>query len=244
MRALCGFLLLCAGASLLWAGEGPRISGLVLDPVMQDLGEIEEGRQVMAAVLIRNHTEETMQIVSVEASCGCTRAVPDRYVLAPGEFTMLNIEVDTTGKTGRVKKSVVVTDQAGRRSTAWLRMTVRPSAHGREMARHTIFDGACARCHAEPARGLRNGRAIYQAVCAMCHGVDARGDYAPDLRHIRDADVLRATIREGADPRHMPGFARENGGPLTDAQISSLVKWLLSLDGMAMSGYKSHPWKK
>ncbi len=206
-----------------------RVEGLVLEPAMQDLGVAEEGQHVLASVLVRNNTAETAQIIAVEASCGCTRAIPDQYILAPGEFTMINIDVDTSGKLGRVKKNVVVTDQAGRQSTAWMTLTVKPPPHA-QAGRHTIFDAACARCHAEPAQGKQKGRDIYRAVCAMCHGKDARGDYAPDLRRIDDGKALRLMISQGVDPRHMPAFSRAHGGPLTEAQINALVKWLLSLD--------------
>jgi len=148
-----------------------------------------------------------------------------------GEFTTINIEVDTTGKTGKVKKNVVVTDQAGRQATAWMTLTVLPpDPHNSSMPRHSIFDGECARCHVAPAQGKVTGKAIYGAVCVMCHGDNAQGDYAPDLTNIDDGDALFAMIAEGVDPRHMPGFLKKNGGPLTEKQIHTLTQWLLSLD--------------
>jgi len=206
-------------------------NGLVLEPAIQDLGKIKEGEHLFAALLVRNNSTEIAQIIDIQASCGCTKAIPAQKILAPGEFTTINIEVDTAGKTGRVKKNIVVTDQMGRQSTAWMTLTVlEPDPHNSSMPRHNIFDGECAKCHVAPAQGKITGQAIYGAVCIMCHGNNAKGDYAPDLTQIDDPDTLYAMIAEGVDPRHMPGFLNKNGGPLDEKQIHALVKWLLSLD--------------
>ena len=99
-----------------------------------------------------------------------------------------------------------------------------------QLPNHSIFDGACARCHVAPAKGKTSGKAIFTAVCAMCHGEQAQGSYAPKLTGFRDFDVLQTKISERVDPRHMPAFAQKNGGPLTPKQIHTLVKWLMSLD--------------
>jgi len=228
--ALCVLLLMTIPSS--HADEiGLRIHGLVLDPVMQDLGTVKEGSHVFATVLIRNNTQQTAQIIDIEASCGCTQATPDQRILAAGEFTVLNIDVDTTGKIGRVKKNVVVTDQAGRQSTAWMTLTViaADDPH-RSVPNHSIFEGKCARCHVLPAQGKTSGKAIFSAVCAMCHGANAEGAYAPKLTGFDDIDTLTMMVADGVDPRHMPGFAQKNGGPLTPKQMHALIKWLMSLD--------------
>ncbi|MDQ6975333.1 MAG: DUF1573 domain-containing protein [Mariprofundaceae bacterium] len=225
------WLLLMAITTAGCADEiGLRIHGLVLDPVMQDLGDVKEGKHVFATLLIRNNTQEVAQIIDVIASCGCTEATPDQTILAAGEFTVLNIDIDTTGKTGRVKKNVVVTDQAGRQSTAWMTLTVLAADPHTQLPDHGIFDGACARCHVMPAQGKVLGKEIFAAVCAMCHGAKAQGAYAPKLTGFDDVDTLKTIVSEGLDPRHMPGFAKKNGGPLTPKQIHALVKWLMSLD--------------
>ncbi len=207
-----------------------RIHGLVLDPVMQDLGTVKEGAHVFASIFIRNNTQQTAQIIDVEASCGCTQATPDQTILAAGEFTVLNIDIDTTGKIGRVKKNVVVTDQAGRQSTAWMTLTVIAADPHAQLPNHSIFDGTCARCHVLPAQGKTSGKAIFIAVCAMCHGANGEGAYAPKLTGFDDIGTLTTMVSDGIDPRHMPGFAKKNGGPLTPKQMHALIKWLMSLD--------------
>jgi len=124
---------------------------------------------------------------------------------------------------------VQITDGLGHRSRAWLTLHVQPNPH-LEASSRSIFKGKCAACHYDPAIGKRAGAAIYQAVCAMCHGSDRAGGSAPSLRHHNDADTLAAVIANGAGSHHMPGFARDRGGPLTADQISALSRWLSKLD--------------
>ncbi len=74
------------------------------------------------------------------------------------------------------------------------------------------------------------GPAIYKAVCSMCHGDQAQGAAGPSLRHHRHAALLSELIAKGTGSHHMPGFALQQGGPLTDKQITELSQWLSRLD--------------
>ncbi len=211
---------------------------LVIQPDHLDMGEVEEGTVAKATLIVRNVGRFPIHLARVEASCGCTTAEPATRDLRPGEFTALRVRVDTSGKRGRVRKRLTVTDAAGDRAMATLELTVRPNPHA-AMKGRSIFDGQCARCHAEPARGKRRGAAIYAAVCAMCHGSEARGGYAPALRGL-DADLVAATLRQGRG-RPMPAFSRARGGPLDAAQIAAVAHWLSALDAGSLLRYKSAP---
>jgi mono/diheme cytochrome c family protein len=51
----------------------------------------------------------------------------------------------------------------------------------------------------------------------------------PDLRGLKlpsDLDYWTAIIARGKPHTMMPGFAREEGGPLTELQVSSLAAYL------------------
>jgi mono/diheme cytochrome c family protein len=69
---------------------------------------------------------------------------------------------------------------------------------------------------------------LYRQNCAGCHGVDGRFGPAPPLNDplflaiVSDAQLLRA-IRDGRRGTPMPGFSRQRGGSLTDAQIQALA---------------------
>ncbi len=206
-----------------------HVSSLVFDPSELDLGEAVEGEKVTATLLIRNNSQGFAQIVKVESSCGCTTAEPETRMLSPGSFTALHIEVDSFGKRGDVRKSITMIDQYGKKSIAWLTLHVKPNPHAMGENR-SIFDGECASCHVEPAKGKVLGSDIYKAVCVMCHGAGAKGAYAPSLLAMHDEDVLRELIANGTGTHHMPAFAQKKGGPLTQKQISVLAKWIISLD--------------
>jgi len=202
---------------------------LVFDPTELQMGEVLEGEKATATLLIRNNGDDFAQIVKLESSCGCTTLEPETRMLAAGSFTPLHVEVDTFGKLGEIRKSITMTDQHGVTSTAWLTLSVLENPHSMNNGR-SIFDGKCAACHVAPAKGKRTGLEIYTAVCKMCHGLNAAGRSAPSLLHFTDVDSLGFLISNGTGTQHMPAFTQKKGGPLDDQQISTLTKWIISLD--------------
>src|SRR5262249_36586822 len=75
---------------------------------------------------------------------------------------------------------------------------------------------------------------LYTTRCAGCHGTDGKLGPAPPLNDplflaiVPDAELLRV-IREGrsvspGQKSPMPAFARDRGGPLTDAQVKVLAE--------------------
>jgi len=206
-----------------------KTSSLVFDPQELDLGDVVEGETIRATILIRNNGNAFAQITSIESSCGCTTAEPEVRMLETGSFTPLHIEIDTFGKHGDVRKSITMIDGEGVKTTAWLHLHVKNSSHALADKR-SIFDAKCATCHASPAQGKVTGADIYKAVCVMCHGERAQGGYAPNLQHFKHLNELIALIGHGTGTHHMPAFAKQNAGPLTQKQISTLAKWIISLD--------------
>ena len=202
---------------------------LVFEPAVVDLGTLKEGDDVVAYLRVRNSGNSMQQIADLQASCGCTEVKPEESLLMPGGFTRISVKVDTFAKQDAIKKWVMLTDGDGKTSKAWINFTIRPNPHMAGTTR-SIFDGKCATCHFEPAKGKMAGRDIYGAVCAMCHGEHGKGGVAPALAHIGDVNAFSALIANGTGSHHMPGFAKNVGGPLTDEQISALSRWLSTLD--------------
>lgn len=227
MRVRILLLMLLMGATVAPAAE-QAAHGLVIEPTKADLGTTLEGKDATTTLLLRNASDESIYISRVETSCGCTTAEPDSRVLDPGAFTQLRVRIDTMGKRGRVEKSITVTDDKGHQAQALLSLTVRTNPHLGMKSGRSIFAAKCASCHAEPAYGKVKGSGIYAAVCAMCHGVEAEGGYAPVLKG-RDVALIRHTLYHGMG-NHMPAFSRAKGGPLTDAQIEVLSRWLSGLE--------------
>jgi mono/diheme cytochrome c family protein len=85
-----------------------------------------------------------------------------------------------------------------------------------------------------PADQVEDFDVLYGTHCAGCHGSDGKLGPAPPLNDplflaiVPDAELLRV-ITEGravtpAQKSLMPAFARDRGGPLTDAQVKVLAE--------------------
>lgn len=185
-----------------------------------------------------NRSAQPVEIQQLRPSCGCTTtdmpSVP--WILAPGAKGSFRATVDFRGKSGRFIKTVAVQSTAG---TQMLTLTVEIpelDLSGRELNQHLaaanrqqVFHGACASCHVAPI-GDKLGADLFQAACAICHEAPQRATMVPDL-HVaatpRDAQYWAKWIGDGKRGTLMPAFAKEHGGPLTDAQINSLVAYAL-----------------
>jgi len=204
-------------------------SVLVFEPDHVDIGEVKEGEDATGFLRVRNAGDHMVNIVSVETSCGCSVAEPEQRLLMPGGFTRIKVVIDTFAKQGDAKKWVQITDGSGHRSRAWLVLHVQPNPH-LDASSRSIFQGKCAACHYDPVQGKVAGAEIYKAACAMCHGNHQEGVSGPSLQHHHNADTLASVIANGVGSQHMPGFAKNKGGPLTTEQIDALSQWLSKLD--------------
>jgi mono/diheme cytochrome c family protein len=85
-----------------------------------------------------------------------------------------------------------------------------------------------------PADQVKDFDVLYGTHCAGCHGADGKLGPAPPLNDplflaiVPDAELLRV-ITEGravtpAQKSLMPAFARDRGGPLTDAQVKVVAE--------------------
>lgn len=81
-----------------------------------------------------------------------------------------------------------------------------------------------------------DGAKLYQRYCALCHGKEAKGyaaDNAPSLvspRFLESAsDAFIATaIRNGRPNTAMAAYGASRGGPLQEAQVTALVRFIRS----------------
>src|SRR5207302_7896926 len=85
----------------------------------------------------------------------------------------------------------------------------------------------------KPADQVTDFGALFATRCAGCHGADGKLGPAPPLNDpiflaiVPDAELLRV-ITEGravtmTQKTPMPAFARDQGGPLTEAQVQALA---------------------
>lgn len=189
-----------------------------------------------------NTAPDRVTIERVHASCGCTTpklpAMP--WVVEPGTNGVLEVAFDARGKRGQISKMLYLYTSAGFKA-----LTVRATLPETSLAmsaqrnrnlqlaaadRQAVFKGDCARCHATPGEG-RAGRELFQAVCGICHEAEHRAEMVPDLRALRGspgAEHWRQWITHGKVGTLMPAFSRDEGGPLSQEQIDSLVEYLTS----------------
>jgi mono/diheme cytochrome c family protein len=87
---------------------------------------------------------------------------------------------------------------------------------------------------AEPALGAP----VFMKNCTPCHGIEGQGVDAPPLRNnqfiqTNDDTAIFDTVANGVKFTEMPAWLQTNGGPLTSDQISNVVAYLHTLQGVA-----------
>lgn len=216
------------------------LTNLVFDSEVKEQTVAPDAVEANFKFAVTNVSKEKVVISSVRTSCGCTVAqLPTLpWTLEPGTNGTFGIHMDIRGKRGSITKSVfVATDQGNK--TIYVRTIIpdpptmtddqrKRNAMIAKADRQAVFKNDCATCHATPTFG-KTGSALFEAACEICHGGSHRNEMVPDLniaKQIRDYDYWRNWIANGKEGTLMPGFSREHGGPLTDAQIMSLAHYL------------------
>lgn len=203
-----------------------------------------------------NTTTSPVKILRIRPSCGCiTRLGRDLpWIIPPGGKEVLAFEINLRGKSGKLAKHVeVYTGNGETHLEVSVLVSQGLSPQDRlanlkiaEANRQSVFQGDCAGCHATPTAGKTGGE-LFRSACGICHSAEPRASMVPGLRGFqekRDANFWRGIISSGKPGTLMPGFAIPQGGPLTDAQIESLVQFLAAsaskLDAPRINGRNSN----
>ncbi len=183
------------------------------------LGTLEEGRSFTFDIPLKNTTANPLKLISLEPSCGCTKAIIMNERIGSGEAGIIRVTIDTTGKIGKVVKTIeVMTDTSPDPFILTLRGLVKHSGDG-VIDAGALFREDCRRCHVGTNIKSKQGEILFNAVCFMCHK-----NYSP-YKHL-SKELLEKSISYGITNTSMPGFAETIGGPLSSEQISSLVDFL------------------
>ncbi|HVU23331.1 MAG TPA: DUF1573 domain-containing protein [Opitutus sp.] len=223
----------CLGAAVVAA----RATGLEWDALEKTYDAKPGETEARVTFTVTNRSRKPVSVTGVATSCHCTLAQPPRdpWVIAPGASDQLEVLVDLRNRRGTETKTIYVDTPAGEQELL-LHVNVPPTpAMQRSMNldvafqdRQAVLRGDCATCHVAPAAG-KQGAELFVKACLVCHGALHRASFVPDLgiaKEKRDAAFWEKWIREGKEGTLMPAFANANGGPLDDAQIASLVKYL------------------
>ncbi len=201
-----------------------------------DLGKVEAAAQVPCFFTIYNGGNAVLHVTEAKSECGCTATRFKGATLKPGAKVKLDILVDTTMKQGPVTKDMVVYSDDPERPIVRLYITMDvKNAHGKMSLkdRTKIFtDETCKRCHVDEGVG-QFGKELFEADCAMCHRKQESGilsgpliesvDYSDAVLSAHAADVIAHGSKNSPA---MPGFLVDDGGPLAQEQIDSLVNYL------------------
>jgi hypothetical protein len=192
----------------------------------------------------------------VQTSCGCTTAkIQLPMKLAPNSATEIPINMSLAGKSGIVPKSVTIhTDkglkvlmvksniQAPAPNTTAETMNRERNQQIALQDRQSVFKGDCAKCHVEPVIG-KMGKELFATACGVCHEAEHRATMVQDLHQLKvtpNAEYWKFFIVNGKPGTLMPAFSQAQGGPLSDAQVASLVEYLVKDFPNAKTNTVSH----
>lgn len=104
IKNILAFVLLACAVSMAQMIP-PKIATQQMD---YDWGEVPRGDHVKYDFVVSNVGGDLLKIEDVRASCGCTAAKPGKSDLAPGESTNINVDFNSTGRSGRQTKYITV----------------------------------------------------------------------------------------------------------------------------------------
>jgi hypothetical protein len=108
-------------------GQDPRASRtparLVLDRERVDLGVMHAGDIKKVSIRLRNGGEDTLHIMDVSTSCGCTAVKKLKPFLLKGESDVLEVEFNSSNFKGTVTKRVFIKTNDSKQGTATLTLT-------------------------------------------------------------------------------------------------------------------------
>lgn len=202
--------------------------------------------EILAAYLFQltNMSPAEVTISRVQPSCGCTTAQlpPMPWKIPAGGTGQIPVNMNVQGKSGVVMKTLTVFTDKGQKTLMLKTTILQPdpklmTAADRERNqllakadRQAVFKGDCARCHVEPVIG-KVGKDLYLTACGICHEAEHRATMVSDLRNLpndTNADYWKLMITMGKEGTLMPAFGQALGGPLSEAQIKSLVDYMVA----------------
>ncbi len=85
----------------------------VVDLNAWDFGKVKQDQVLKHDFVFKNNTAATLNILSVNTSCGCTASQADKKSLEPNESTMISVTFNSKKYAGQIKQFVYVnTDNA------------------------------------------------------------------------------------------------------------------------------------
>lgn len=78
------------------------------DPYLWDFGQVKAGEVLKHGFILKNDTDKTFKINNITTSCGCTGSEAKKKVIAPGDYTIIEVKFNTKGYSGSTQQFVYV----------------------------------------------------------------------------------------------------------------------------------------
>ena len=99
-------LLILIASALFSYASGPKLK---MDKPLHDFGDIDKGQKVNTIFKFVNTGDDTLEILDVGTSCGCTTAKPEKTVYQPGEAGEIPVEFNSQRFNGPITKRITIT---------------------------------------------------------------------------------------------------------------------------------------
>ncbi len=119
LAAVAGLLLTARAPAANWAEA-------MFDDLARDFGTVARGQMLTHPYRLTNNTGQTVRIISVRVSCGCTSATALAGVIAPGQSTSVLAQMDTRRFVG--PKTVTIYVQLDQPQWAEVRLSISANA--------------------------------------------------------------------------------------------------------------------
>lgn len=101
--------LLCFALSIFFASNVFSGQVIVCDEPIKDFGIIEENKKVSHTFVIKNISNDVIEVDKVASSCGCIITSKKEFKLDPNQSTDINVEFNSTGTGGmKIWKTIAV----------------------------------------------------------------------------------------------------------------------------------------
>jgi len=227
------------------SAAGPRIT---VDEQDYQFGRVPNDRAVEHVFKVTNAGTKPLVITRVSTSCGCTAAMMESSVVDPGKTGRLRVSFNPRGQHQVVSRTVTIHSNDPESPALQIKITAEVAAPGEERKApgppqrahppeaKLEFKSGCLKCHG-PASATQRGPKLYASACGACHGAVgggvsiAREMIGPPLRlvstTVKTPAGMTQVISSGTGNPRMPGFGKAYGGPLSDAQVASLVEYII-----------------
>lgn len=78
------------------------------NPYTWDFGQVEEGEVLKHDFVLKNDSQDTLNIKDISTSCGCTVSSVKQEMLLPGESTLIEVKFNSKGYSGAVQQFIYV----------------------------------------------------------------------------------------------------------------------------------------